>query len=1455
MIGDSEVQSRATAGPCPLAGFTTSFSLPFPTPLQFTAVGLDGGLANMPSPLQPTALSSLSTMANYSARTSNTSALDPLTEDIVCLLNDEGYLLYYRALTQSLTLQHLPPSAEVNAPVFLDGLLYVAKISEMGPGQFTFSTGRYIYGGVVQMMAPVFSLSANGYFSTDQISSATNGIDELYFLSGTHLLVVANPGPSQTFSYLELAAPFTAFYYGLEYKASGILMAIRQTSTAIELIEIDLNTQIQTPVFDIAGSVSPSSGGWILSPDYYSTALDTCAQVYYISTLADFVPTSSSNLVAIDLISGTHSSHPMNEFFFGIEVLSNKCCKPAPCTDTWAGRAGGPSRDVGRAITTDAAGYIYTTGNVQQVVDFAPIPPIPTPNGDIDAYVARQAPDGAYLWVKFFAGANYDEGRSIAVGPSGNIYVTGMLGDHVNGTTGFLVKLDPDGNTIWMKTFLGAVGYGLALDGDENLYVTGDFSGTVVFGQDALGNVMNLTAAGTDAFIIKYDHDGIVQNSKQFGSQTGGARGNAIAVGSSGEVVLIGDFAGNLVFGPPLVNLTSNGGKDIFLVKMDASLSTIWWDHMGGEEDDHGAAVVIDHDGEVYITGGIRGYFIYGFCPYPPLQSTLDGITEDIVVSRRRGTDGSCLWTTQFRGLVTNPNNNRGHSLFLNPTEDQLYITGTFHESVDFQAGVPWPNQVLSSSGKSDIFLASLHSATGSSYAPAIAFGGPENDSGHGITIGMDGCVLSIGNFIATVNFQADINLPAISLTHVGIDSDIYVHKMCPCCCEDSTVFQTILAQGFDNIVIDNLDCEVEISLSLPECYRLLSETPDWGDGTPPTGGITQPASGTWTHTYNQPGTYTICIEVAEYRNNAECWRDTLCSTVLMDLDNSAFVIQDSMICKSLPSIDIPLSSSTTCTNTGANWYIRPCGSGSPFTLVHSSSGLDPLPFYPAQMSGNCYEIYAEVLFDGMACCGRVSYITDTARLELLPPASGVIVHSTVHCESALSQTLTLNLTNASSVQAIQWLYNGQPIPNANGLTHVTGMLDYQGPPNACSANHWFLVQITDLCPPNPSLTDPAYVQIINPNRPIGTLTLSPQQALPLCHGNDARLEYIQGCASSWTWYSTTVASPQPSDYSPIPGMINTTIRYLNTNQIRENTWYQVRGNILPCPQDTAELYVPVKDTLVITDFKVTPSPCVDNIILELEFTPSVFPGPSPCSYEVEWYANGQLLGTSQSSSSPISFSPFTTGHSSLAGNYTAVIRDNCCDGRWASDTLSIGPSCDPVISAPCYRCPGVLSPIVLEGSMVLPPGLPCPDLCTYQWYDEYGLPIQNANALTLVSATGGHFTLESNCNGCIKSTSTFVKDCDGFVSTEGPEKNCFDIRWIPNPSSGLITMHIAPQPLIQGRLLVIDALGRLAFEQTIPEDLPAFSFNLAHLPSGTYFAQVYQKGVLAGTGRIILEK
>ncbi|SFA72941.1 Por secretion system C-terminal sorting domain-containing protein [Flavobacterium swingsii] len=307
-------------------------------------------------------------------------------------------------------------------------------------------------------------------------------------------------------------------------------------------------------------------------------------------------------------------------------LLSSATTQAQNTTLAWAKTMGSTGNDISRSVAVDAVGNIYTTGFFAGTVDFDPNAGVAnlTSAGSTDIFVSKLDATGNLVWAKVLGGISNDIGYGIAVDASGNVYTTGCFAGTVDfdpnaGTTNltsaggydiFISKLDASGNFVWAKAMGSTsndIGYGFTVDASANVYTTGVFAGTVDFDPNA--GTTNLTSAGNqDIFVSKLEANGNLVWAKAMGSTTNDI-GYGIAVDASGNAYTTGGFSATADFDPNAGtnNLTSAGGADIFVSKLDASGNLVWAKAMGRTTNDIGYGIAVDASGNVYTTGSFQG--------------------------------------------------------------------------------------------------------------------------------------------------------------------------------------------------------------------------------------------------------------------------------------------------------------------------------------------------------------------------------------------------------------------------------------------------------------------------------------------------------------------------------------------------------------------------------------------------------------------------------------------------------------------------------------------------------------------------------------------------------------------------------------------------------------------------------------------------------------------------------
>ncbi len=277
-------------------------------------------------------------------------------------------------------------------------------------------------------------------------------------------------------------------------------------------------------------------------------------------------------------------------------------------------------------VAVDSSGNVYTTGEFSGTVNFGA--GNVTSTGSDDVFVTKLNASGVHQWTTTLGGTSGDTGRGVAVDSSGNVYATGHFIGTVNfgagnvtstgGADVFVTKLNASGVHQWTTTFGGTsadVGYGVAVDSSANVYATGYFIGTVNFGAG------NVTSAGdVDVFVTKLNASGAHQWTTTLGG-TSSDVGYGVAVDSSANVYTTGYFGGTVNFGAG--NVTSAGGMDVFVTKLNASGVHQWTTKLGGTSGDSGYGVAVDSSATCTPPDTLLGQWTSGQEMSPPPDPTM----------------------------------------------------------------------------------------------------------------------------------------------------------------------------------------------------------------------------------------------------------------------------------------------------------------------------------------------------------------------------------------------------------------------------------------------------------------------------------------------------------------------------------------------------------------------------------------------------------------------------------------------------------------------------------------------------------------------------------------------------------------------------------------------------------------------------------------------------------------
>jgi hypothetical protein len=302
---------------------------------------------------------------------------------------------------------------------------------------------------------------------------------------------------------------------------------------------------------------------------------------------------------------------------------------------------GGERSDRGYAITTDEEGNLFTSGYFRHEVDFDPSPgsaEILTAIGVNDIFVHKMSAQGDLQWVRQMGGNGF--------------------------------------------------GYAMQVDQDGNIYLTGSFneSEPMDFNPGTPGGVLNANGE-IDVFMLKMDPNGNLLWVKQIGG-TGYDYGWDLRLDQEGNPVFLGTFENTIDLDPgrDMIEVTSSGGFDFFVVKLDPDGNLIWEDHFGGPGNEVAGAIDIDSESNILVTGSFSE--TVDFDPGRGVESRTSAGENDAFLLKL-DENGELVWINSMNNALRAA----GLTLAVDQNDD-VYMASYFEDKLDCDPG-PQVNELV----------------------------------------------------------------------------------------------------------------------------------------------------------------------------------------------------------------------------------------------------------------------------------------------------------------------------------------------------------------------------------------------------------------------------------------------------------------------------------------------------------------------------------------------------------------------------------------------------------------------------------------------------------------------------------------------------------------------------------------------------------------------------------------
>ena len=327
--------------------------------------------------------------------------------------------------------------------------------------------------------------------------------------------------------------------------------------------------------------------------------------------------------------------------------------------DPWATYCGGTGEDSGVDVATDNSGNVVITGNTKSV-NFPVLGASQVSNAGLsDVFVVKFNSAGVRQWATYYGGNMDDNGSAITTDNADNVLITGITTSSVfpvfsgnqmvyggGASDVFVVKFNNNGLLQWSSYYGGSSGEGgsdIATDNAGYVVITGRTAST----DFPVSGVSQIYGGGGDAFIVKFDTNGLLQWSTYYGGSKGDD-GSGIDTDAAGNVVIVGNTLSLDLPVPNGYQIIFGGGKGEACAAYFSPAGILQWGtYYGGSAADGGYGIVADNAGNIIIAGGTTSLDLPVFSGY---QMVYGGGSDGFLV--KFNPDGTCQWATYYGGTT-----------------------------------------------------------------------------------------------------------------------------------------------------------------------------------------------------------------------------------------------------------------------------------------------------------------------------------------------------------------------------------------------------------------------------------------------------------------------------------------------------------------------------------------------------------------------------------------------------------------------------------------------------------------------------------------------------------------------------------------------------------------------------------------------------------------------------------
>lgn len=313
-----------------------------------------------------------------------------------------------------------------------------------------------------------------------------------------------------------------------------------------------------------------------------------------------------------------------------------------------------------------------------------------------DIFLAKLDPQGNVLWARSEGGNQSENAYGVTVDYNNNVILTGQFqGSATIGSSTFVSEIDPNtnvhsfdffiskynatGNPLWSlqgKAPYEDRGLAVAVDNQNSIFFTGQFSKTLVFANNTYNNLgYNI------GFLCKLTENGNLVFFNQM--KAGMTLPYDLEVDKNNQVIVIGDFLGSINYydANGIHSIQNTYDKKIFALKTTNQGNYQWGYSLGSNNEVSARSVSIDMSNNIYVTGFFK-------CDLSQIQDS--STTKFNSVGFKDGyllkvlSNGHHGYIKQFGGKM----DDEGHGVAIR-IDEQPRICGSYTKDLNFS----YPNQ------------------------------------------------------------------------------------------------------------------------------------------------------------------------------------------------------------------------------------------------------------------------------------------------------------------------------------------------------------------------------------------------------------------------------------------------------------------------------------------------------------------------------------------------------------------------------------------------------------------------------------------------------------------------------------------------------------------------------------------------------------------------------------------